>query len=432
MSTTSKIIIFLMIVLGIAGGVYWYLFFYGPGNGEVINNPTNTGTTGGFIPLNAPNGQSSTGGKSNTDTGTTNDTTTNATSTIEQAPVPALRLLSESPIGGYGASTTASTTIIRWIDRGRGNIMEARSDTPDSTTLSNTILPRVYDSIWDKNLTSLIGSILPANTDTQTTVYARLNKQIATSTATSSENVTPFFLRGKNLPENMLGYAVSPKGDKIIMIIKENNQSVGYTANFDGTSVTKIFTNPVTQLVVEWPEESTIAITTKASSKTNGYLYFINPKTGLWKKIIGPVYGLGTKVSHDAKRVLASSSGRNGQIMTNIYTVGTTTVTDTTLRTLAEKCTWGKFYKELVYCATPSVPISATYPDDWYRGIISTYDKVWQLNANNNDIRLVSSLINQADRAIDVFNISTDPKDDYLLFMNKADLSFWSLDLSTN
>ena len=260
MSATSKIIIFVMIILGIAGGVYWYLFFYGPGNGEVINNPTNNGTTGGFIPLNAPNGQRNTGGNSNADTGTTNNTTTNATSTVEQAPVPALRLLSESPIGGFGASTTASTTIIRWIDRGRGNIMEARSDTPDSVTLSNTILPRVYDSIWDKNLTSLVGSILPANTDTQTTVYARLNKQTATSTATSSENVTPFFLRGKNLPENMLGYAVSPKGDKIIMIIKENNQSVGYTANFDGTSVTKIFTNPITQLVVEWPEESTICL----------------------------------------------------------------------------------------------------------------------------------------------------------------------------
>jgi L-threonylcarbamoyladenylate synthase len=82
----------------------------------------------------------------------------------------------------------------------------------------------MYDSIWDKNLTAIIGSILPSNTDTPTTVYAKLNKQLATTTATSSENVTPFYLRGKNLPDNMLGYAVAPKGDKIFMLIKENNQ----------------------------------------------------------------------------------------------------------------------------------------------------------------------------------------------------------------
>lgn len=430
MSTTSKFIIFIMIVLAIAGGVYWYLFFYGPGNGEVIP-PTSNGTSGGFIPLNAPTGQSLSSTTLDTQTDPDSTVTTNPIGT-EQTSVPTLRLLSSTPVGGYGASTTASTTIIRWIDRGRGNILEATTDSTEIITLSNTLLPRVYDSIWDKNLTSIIGSILPSNTDISTTVYAKLNKQTATTTATSTENITPYFLRGKNLPDNMLGFAVSPKGDKIIMIIKENNQSVGYIANFDGTAVTKIFTNPITQLVVEWPEESTIAITTKASAKISGYLYFINPKTGTWKKVLGPIIGMSTKVSHDAKKILVSATSKNGQVTTSIYNIGTTTPTDTTLRTLAEKCTWGKFYKELIYCATPSIPTTATYPDDWYKGIITTYDKIWQLNSNNGDIRLVSSLINQSDRSINVFNMNTDPKDDYLLFMNKDDLSLWSLDLSTN
>lgn len=421
-----------MIILTIAGGVYWYLFFYGPGNGEVIP-PTNNGTSGGFIPLNAPDGQGLSSPNTTPDTQTGPDSTDPATPiTTEQGSVPTLRLISSTPVGGFGASTTASTTIIRWIDRGRGNVMEATTDSTEILTLSNTLLPRIYDSIWDKNLTAIIGSILPSNTDISTTVYAKLNKQTATTTATSSENITPYFLRGKNLPDNMLGYAVSPKGDKIIMIIKENNQSVGYIANFDGTAVTKIFTNPITQLVVEWPEESTIAITTKASAKISGYLYFVNPKTGVWRKMLGPTFGLSTKVSHDAKRILTSATGRNGQVITNIYNVGTTTAVDTTLRTLAEKCTWGKFYKELVYCATPSVPTTAIYPDDWYKGIVTTYDKIWQLNASNSDIRLVSSLIAQSDKSINVFNMNTDPKDDYLLFMNKDDLSLWSLDLSTN
>lgn len=431
MSTTTKIILFVLILLGIAGGVYWYLFFYGPGSGTPIVQPTNNGISGGFIPLNPAGGDTNnpTGTPSSDNPNTT--TTTTTPSTVENSPLPALRLLSETPIGGYSASTTASSTIVRWIDRGRGNILEARSDTTEITTLSNTLIPRMYDSVWNQNLTALVGSVLQTNTDTVTTVYAKLNVQTATTTtASSTENITPYFLRGKNLPENMIGYAVNPKGDKIFMLIKENNQSAGYIGNFDGTAVTKIFVNALTQLKAEWPEENTIAITTKASASANGFLYFINPKTGIWKKVLGPIVGLGTKVSRDAKKILASQTGKTGEMNTYIYTVGTTTPAYTTLRTLAEKCTWGKFYKELVYCATPAVPTPATYPDDWYKGTITTYDKIWQLNTKDNDVRLVSSLINQADRSINVFNISTDPKDDFLLFMNKDDLSFWSLDLN--
>jgi hypothetical protein len=54
---------------------------------------------------------------------------------------------------------------------------------------------------------------------------------------------------------------------------------------------------------------------------------------------------------------------------------------------------------------------------------------MWQINAGTGEVHLVSSIIDQADRIIDAYNLGLDPKDDYLLFMNKNDLSLWSLDL---
>jgi len=446
MKTSTKLIIAVLILLAIAGGVYWYLFFYGPGNGTPIPTNTNNGTTGGFIPLNALGGgnQNTTGGTVGTSTDENGNSNSSSTPIITET-IPTLRLLSADPIGGYGASTTASTTIVRWVDRGRGNVMEARGDSEEIITLSNTVLPRIYESVWNKSVNAFVGSLLSSNNDIPTTIYAKLNIQasstppktnlVSNSGSTTPETdltkLTPYFLRGKNLPENMLTYTVSPKGDRLFMLIKESGQGAGYISNFDGTSVAKIFIQPLTQVNVEWPEENTIAITTKGSANQAGFLYFVNPKTGIWKKVVGPIFGISTKVSKDAKYVLVSSATRDQGIVTNIYSVGTTTPIDAVVRTLADKCVWGNFYKELVYCATPSQPVSAVYPDDWYKGTVTSYDKIWQINVKNSDIRQVSSLVGQVNQLINVFNMSTDTRDDFLFFMNKDDLSFWSLDLNS-
>jgi hypothetical protein len=83
----------------------------------------------------------------------------------------------------------------------------------------------------------------------------------------------------------------------------------------------------------------------------------------------------------------------------------------------------------VVYCAAPSQPVDAVYPDDWYAGKISTLDKIWQINGATGEIKLISSFNDAPNRAIDAFNLGLDQKDNFLFFMNKNDLSLWSLDL---
>jgi hypothetical protein len=394
---------------------------------------------------------------------TNNGTTYNQTSTtsIQNAPlaVPTLRLLSNTPVGGYSASTTASTTIVRWVDRGRGNIYEAHSDNSAIVTVSNTIVPKIISSIWNKNLTAFVSSTFTDSTPGFSTLYAELKARVLPKVATSTSNrnvsasttnqrlnssaitgssistdpnqQTTFELKGKNLPSNIITYAASPKKDKIFFMVNESGYGVGYTATFDGKSVTQIFSTPVTQVNAEWPEENTIALTTKGSATLDGFLYFVNPKTGIWKKVIGPILGLSTKVSHDAKYVLASYADKSS-IGTSIYVIATQVSSDAVIHTLADKCVWGNFTTNMIYCAVPAQPINGSYPDDWYGGIISNVDKIWQINATSGEIHLVTSIVDQSDRVIDAFNLGLDPKDEFLFFMNKNDLSLWSFDLVTN
>ena len=432
-----KILTVIVTLLIIAGAVYWYF---------VLRVPTISVTTGdqvpttGFIPFDrdipASSGQDA--GDSN------NGNTTSASNVQTTAPLPILRLLSATPVGGYGASTTASTTVVRWVDRGRGNIYEARGDRLDITTISNTLLPRVYESWWNKNDTSFVGQYLSDKGDEITTVIANIQKRVAptpaktgTSTSVMTETIqnqqvtgTIYELKGKVVSGNIIAVASSPKRDRILVINNDNGRAIGYVSNFDGSKQTQLFDLPFTQLVAEWPEENTIAITTKAGANYSGYLYFVNVKTGVLTQILGNMPGLATKVSKDAIRVLYSSATKDTNMTkTIIYEINTGKSTEMIFRTFADKCVWSSKFKEEVYCALPSKITTGIYPDDWYLGKVSFIDDIWLLNSTTGQIHRVSKLLSQANQLIDVFNIELDTNGDFLYFMNKNNLSLWSLDL---
>ncbi|MEK7646343.1 MAG: hypothetical protein AAB381_01455 [Patescibacteria group bacterium] len=427
MSSKKKTILLiatLLLVIILAGFAYWFI---APTSNSVTQTIDPIGRITGFQPLNRPST-----GNMPTQTPSTGEPTSQATSTQQQPVVviPSLRLLSDTPVGGYGASTTARTTFVRWVDRGRGNVIEAHSDTLDTSVLSNTVVPRTYTSLWNRDLSAFIASVLEETTEVATTLYAGLirTKTVGTSTP-ESLGTTPYELKGQKLPPNIISYATSPRKDKVFMLIEENGRGVGYVSTFQGSAITRIFDTPLTQLVAEWPEENTITLTTKASSQQSGFLYFVNPKTGIWKKVLGPTVGLTTRTSHDAKQVFASFTDQAGMISSALYTVSTEKTLDPGIKTLAEKCVWGNFYKHIVYCGVPTSFPDASYPDDWYKGTVSTSDKIWDVNATTGEVRLVTSLSDKADRIINSFNLQLDERDDFLFFMNKNDLSLWSLDL---
>lgn len=421
----TTLIVSIVIALIVIGAViYLYLNQKTPSANPTTNNNPSTG----FQPLNRPN----TGTPNTNNNGQNNNNpTTTSSSTTSNATIPAIRLLSSTPIGGYGINTTATSTFVRWVDRGRGNVYETKNTTLEVLTISNTLVPRIYQSLWNKNLNAFIASTITDKVSESSTLYAGLKayNQSRVSSSTESLEVTPFELKGKKLPENIITYAISPKKDKLFMLINESGKGVGYVSTFEGTGVTRIFETPATQFNAEWPEENTITLTTKGSFDQYGFLYFVNPKTGNWKKILGPVPGLSTKTSRDAKYVIASFAASEKTLSTVIYSLSTSNSSDPAIRTLSDKCVWGSFYKNIVYCGVPSQNIDATYPDDWYRGYIHPSDKLWQINASTGEVKILSSLSNDTNRIIDAFNLNIDDKDEYIYFMNKNDLSLWSLDL---
>jgi len=424
MSTTNRTILSIAaaaIFLAVAGWAYWQFFMNPPSAPLSPASGTSQQGSGGFSPLQHGTGATGTNGNG---TGAATTTTPGGATSSQSSKLPTLRLLSDAPVGGYAASTTASTTIVRWADRGRGNIYEASYDSSAILTLSNTLVPKIIQSVWNRDLTAFVASMFQDGDLDPTTVYAELATRAASSTGSA-----PYALQGKSVSGSVIGYAVSPDRTKMFMLLDQGGAGVGYVSSFNGKNLTQIFSTPLTELNVAWPADGIIALTTKGSASYNGYLYFVDPKAGTWKRALGPLPGLSASVSRTGKYVLYSTANSQG-VYTGIYSVASGTSTDAIIRTLADKCAWGNTYRDLVYCGVPVQLPSGTYPNDWYLGTVSTVDGVWQINAANGEVHLISSIIDQSNRPVDTSGLSTDAKDHYLFFMNKNDLSLWSLDLS--
>ncbi len=415
----KKIIVAIVIILLLAGGVYYWYYTQNP---DVYLAPDGTETPKGFFPFFRNNVKPPVNNVEPTATST-------ATSTpdIVTRQLPKLRQLSTTPTAGMSASSTASSSVVRFVDRGTGHVSEAFGDREEINKISNTTLPKVYESYWNKNLDVVILRYLKENSDIVTNFYSEIRKTQMTASSTST--LSPYEIRGRYLSQEIDQIVVSPIENKIFSWNIEGGKGIGYISTFDEKNKTKISDIPLTQVNIDWPETSTISITTKGSAISSGYMYSIDTKTGKTKKIFGGVKGLSAKISRDGKKAIYS--GTNGDsIATRLLNIENGTTTEVIFKTLADKCVWSTLRKNEVYCAVPSEIESGVYPDEWYKGSKSFVDQIWHLDTVTGEVHILANLLTLSDKIIDATNLVLDPREDFLYFINKGDLTLWSLDLN--
>jgi hypothetical protein len=416
----KKLLAAVIIIVLITAGLYYWFFLHN------TISPTDTPTTGGetFNPFNRSGGTTTNIPSSNVTTGgITSQPVINTDSKI-----PLLRHLSVTPIGGFMASSTASSTLARYVDRGAGHIFEATSISPDIPKISNTTIPRVYDSFWNKNMTAAVLRYMKEDGSTVINFFGEL-KRVPFDASSTDLNTMPYEVKGKFLSSTIKEIAVSPKADKIFTYSLEDGKGIGYTSGFDESKKVKVFESPLTQVSIDWPEENTLTLATKPSGVSSGFFYSIDLKKPVLKKLLGALPGLTAKMSADGKKVIYSTGGAQG-FKTSLLNTKDLSTQELVIKTIADKCVWSKLHPTEAYCAVPTEFPQGTYPDAWYKGDVAFNDQIWLLDSTTGDVTLVANLLNLSKDLIDVINPILDPKENFLYFMNKRDLTLWSLDLS--
>lgn len=335
--------------------------------------------------------------------------------------LPKLREISSSPVSGatvydQGTATATAKTIIRYVDRGTGHILEADTKSAVINQISNTTIPKIYEAVWGTG-----GSVVMRYASSET-IKSFIGYPVLGTTTNAA-------LSGSYLDDNIYSLAYSPLKDSIFYT--ESNGTDGITGiiwKVGSKGGTRVFSSPVSEWSVAWPNKNTLALITKPSYLVNGFLYFLNSSGGM-TKIVGDIAGLTASVNPSADYLLFSESQSNTIVLHAMKVKdGTSKVLSTP--TLPEKCIWSKKDTTIAYCAVPFGITQASYPDDWYKGKVNFADNIYKINVVTGASTKIFDATTEKAADFDGINLALNQKEDTLIFTNKTDSTLWSLDLS--
>ncbi len=405
---SKKIIILVTIILGLILLLLIGYYFISPVTTDPSGKPTGFRS---FFPFGGSGGEVDTTTPTNTD-GEPISTSTQPTNFLKK-----LRKLSAVPVAGAGITDVKAGSVVRHIETATGHIYETELFSPNQNRISNTTIPMAYTAVWANSNKSLIAQYLEDDNQTVDT-YSLTLKSVSTSTTDTISGI--LFPRGI--------VAVDTFKDSVFYLKQSSIGTTGYISDISNTKIRQIWDSPLRELLAQYVNTGTVALTSKPEESLSGYVYFVNTTTGQVKKVLGDVPGLSTLVNPDATQILALSLSGRAQLF--VYTLAGDSRTTITPTTFPEKCVWSKKNKTILYCAVPTETISGGSLISWYKGLATFSDQIWKYDLKNNISSLVENFSVDTSESIDVIKPMISDSDQYLVFINKKDGSLWSVDLS--
>lgn len=415
------ILLILILIAGIGVGV-WY-FFFGKETFD-INDPFNN-SFGSFFDVDN-SGNSDFQSQTNNEEGNVNFIEDN-----NEVTIPSFRQLSVEPVAGFTFYTretdpeVASTTsegVFRFMERATGHIYETTDNNSTLTKISNTTVQKVNKAIFFEDSNKMIFEILSSNGETIDTYSAELT-QVSTTTDELELETNIYALAASDS-------VLSPDKEEFAYQIKNINKTDFYTNDSTLVNTDLIFESPLRDWNLSWDASNFLSLTTKPSSNSPGYFYSLNLTSGSFNKLISGVNGLTAKLSPNAKYVLYSESSNNSIILRG-KNLETGELRIFNFYTLPEKCVFSTSDDSIVYCAGSRNQLRGAYPDAWYKGLGFHTDNLFKINLDNGLIEDVYVFDSEEEGVFDAIELTLVDDERFLMFVNKRDLSLWSLELKT-
>ncbi len=408
MSKKTFFTLFIIFIL-LAGGAGFFYFYYVKPAGLIpgITNPDNSNLF--------PFGNSGTGSNAGTGNGGTQPVSTSS------SPVPRLRQLSTSPLGGETSLERSKKTYFRYIERATGHVSETPADSLAVVKVTNTTIPKIYEALWAKDGGGALLRYLKDDEESVQSFYASIGK---------ASTGTPAALTGTFLAQNISDTAFSPSRQSFGYVIPQGAGAALFSVDISTLKPKQLFSSPLHEWTVFWPEKNTITLTSSASSAVEGFMYKITASTGAARKVLGGIKGLTTRMSPDGKEVLYSGIV-NGVLKLRLLTLANNEEITLPFNTLPEKCVWSQKVPTFLYCAVPSAFLSSQFPDTWYQSKESFVDDIWGYDSITGSTTHVLDPASY-NQSFDVINLDLDSAENFLLFINKKDLTGWVYKLAEN
>jgi len=302
------------------------------------------------------------------------------------------------------------TEQVFFLERKSGNLYEI-TPTNDIQRLTGETLSDLQEVYWGQDR---VGQRL-------ITRLTKLNQIITISGLIKKASSTDSLgtISNQILGANISALAISPNGNQFFTLENTPDGGVtGYLNDWTGKNKKKVWAFPFGDWRVAWPQANVISLTSTPSGSEDGYLYFLNPTTSAFTKILRGVKGLTVSVTPDGQKLIYAGNSLGG-FTTYLYNVTTQKTLALGLNTLPEKCVWAD--KNILYCAVPRSIPNGLYPDNWYQGKVTFVDDIWKIDLSQS--QPLTTLALQPKSSYDLTNLIIAPKRGWLYAINKTDSS---------
>ncbi|HVV38787.1 MAG TPA: hypothetical protein VHD31_00480 [Candidatus Paceibacterota bacterium] len=354
------------------------------------------------------------------------DTDNQIVSTTQQTQQKIFKI-TDSPVTSASFIQTfhPTTTIARFVLQENGHVFDLTLDNAGAVprAVSNTTIPGSVQGVWTDGGAGVVLQYLDATVIK--TVY--LGLPAATTTSAASRPVRVQFL-----PDNVISVAASPDGKSIVYLLTTAVGSDGYISKPDGTNGKKLFSLPLSQIVLLWPAQNTILAQTKSAAGYPGMVFSISAATGAVSTLLSASGVTATADKSFSRVVYQTSSGVNGAASTYVHEVKTGKESGLSFDPIPEKCVWSSVSTSTMYCAAPLQYVPPGYLDLWHQGAATLPDALFSFNvsANKSDIIALPGG-EDGGAASDITEIAVSPDEHYLLFIKKGDHSLWGVRLGS-
>lgn len=409
----NRITVWIAVILGIfllAAGI-WFFFF------RQTATVSTDGTASNSLFGGSPNAANTTPAK--TDTNGTQVINTTASAVAQK-----IFKISDGPVVGATLLQTVrpTTTIARYIRQDDGHVFDVPLGVAGAVprVVSNITIPGGQRAIWLEGGNAALMQYVD-DSGVVKTVYLGFPQ------ATTTRSALP--TRIQFLPDNIIDIAGAPDGKNVTYLIKTAGGSDGYIARSDGTNSKKTFSLPLSQMLISWPSQDTILVTTKAAAGVPGMAFYVDAKSGAATQLV-TAPGLSVTGNGGFTRVIYQIS-QNDSSTSYVYDVKTALSTLLTPTVMPEKCIWGSMASAKVYCAAPLSHPAGNYLDLWHAGTASSADDLFAVNVNTGISTLVAIPGSTGGGVLsDILEMALSPDERYLSYTVKGSRTLWGVLLS--
>lgn len=361
----------------------------------------------------------------------TRPTTNNQQPTIETGeqtsfdefgnPTANLFRISAEPVAGVVLLNRGTSTIARYVDRATGHIYDTDLATLVKIKVTNQTLPKIYEAYFRSDGNAVLFRSLKNDSD----VIENLSLSLTPPhTPPQEASTTLYSVSSTPLRGDISAVAVG-SSNTLLYALKDTSSIVSST--FNGTGVKTLLNSPFNSWRLA-TSGNNLVVHTKAGSNTAGYAYTLNISNGAFTKILGPLNGLVAIPSAVGNRILYSYV-ENGITRLFAKNLGNNSLSEILPVTLAEKCVWSIRNIGTLFCGSPTNGLGFGEPDNWYRGATHFSDRIWLFDTNIDIAQVLVEPKTSLGIDIDATELKLSLKEDYLIFINKTDLSLWALRL---